>query len=64
MRSHIYRTKAFLDEGKGKISYVQTQDMKADGVSKPFGQPGKYASFASMVLGHSTTSQPVGVEES
>jgi hypothetical protein len=64
MRSRIYRTKAFLDEGKGKISYVCTEDMKADGVSKPFGQPNKFASFASIVLGHSTTSQPVGVAES
>jgi hypothetical protein len=64
MRSRIYRTKAFLDVGKGKISFVKTADMWADGVSKPFGQPGKYASFASMVLGHSTTSQLVGIVES
>jgi hypothetical protein len=33
-------------------------------VSKPFGQPGKFASFAGMVSGHSTKSQPVGVAES
>jgi hypothetical protein len=64
MRSRIYRTKAFLDENKGKITFVGTSDMWADGVSKPIIQPAKFTKFASLVLGISTTSQPVGVADS
>jgi hypothetical protein len=61
MRSRIFRTKDFLDEKKGTIVFVNTENMWADGVSKPLSQPGKYSAFASFVLGESTLSQPVGV---
>jgi hypothetical protein len=63
MRSRIYRTKAFLDEEKGRIVFIGTADMWADGMSKPLTQPVKFTNFASFVLGHSTTSQPVGVAD-
>jgi hypothetical protein len=63
MRSRIYRTKAFLDEERGRIVFVGTADMWADGMSKPLTQPVKFTNFASFILGHSTTSQPVGVAD-
>jgi hypothetical protein len=61
MRSRIFRTKQFLDEGKGKITFIGTEDMRADGASKPLPQVGKFMDYAHYVLGQATTSQPVGV---
>jgi hypothetical protein len=61
MRSRIFRTKEFLDEGKAIIVFVKTENMCADGASKPLWQLGKYSAFASFVLGNATLSQPVGV---
>jgi hypothetical protein len=61
IRSRIFRTKGFLDEQKATIVFVRTENMWADGASKPLSQPGKFLSFASFVLGESTLSQPVGV---
>jgi hypothetical protein len=61
MRSRIFRTKQFLDEKKGSITYVGTRDMRADGASKPLPQVGKFVNYADYVLGQTTTSQPVGV---
>jgi hypothetical protein len=61
MRSRIFRTKQFLDDGKGSITYVGTGNMRADGASKPLPQVGKFADYANYVLGQTTTSQAVGV---
>jgi hypothetical protein len=60
MRSRIYRTKQFLDEGKGKIIFVKTEAMWADGASKPYSQPGKYAAYASFVLGETNNKSTGG----
>jgi hypothetical protein len=54
MRSRIFRKKVFLDEKKASISFVNTEDMRADGASKPLSQPGKYSLFAQFVLSEST----------
>jgi hypothetical protein len=61
MRSRIFRVKEFLDEDKGKITFVKTEHMWADGASKTLVQPKQFASFANFVMGEGTTSQPVGV---
>jgi hypothetical protein len=59
MRSRIFRVKEFLDEDKGKITFVKTEQMWVDGASKTLVQPKQ--SFANFVMGEATTSQPVGV---
>jgi hypothetical protein len=51
MCSRIFRTKAFLNEEKANIAFVNTEGMWADGASKPLSQPGKYSLFAQFVLG-------------
>jgi hypothetical protein len=51
MQRRIFRTKDFLDEKKGTIVFVNTENMWAVGVSKPLSQPRKYSAFASFVLG-------------
>jgi hypothetical protein len=61
MRSRIFCTKQFLDEGKGRITFIGTEDMRADGALKPLPQVGKFADYAHYVLGQTSTSQPVGV---
>jgi hypothetical protein len=61
MRSRIFRVKEFLDENKGQITFVKTEQMWADGASKTLVQPKQFATFAKFVLGEETTSQPVGV---
>jgi hypothetical protein len=61
MRSRIFRTKSFLDDGNASINFVRTAEMMADGASKPISQPSKHSLFAQFVLGESTLSQPVGV---
>jgi hypothetical protein len=61
MRSRIFRTKSFLDNGNANINFVKTEGMMADGASKPFAQHGKHSLFAQFVLGETTLSQPVGV---
>jgi hypothetical protein len=61
MRSRIFRTKSFLDDGNASIGFVKMDSMRADGASNPLSQPAKYSLFAQFVLGETTLSQPVGV---
>jgi hypothetical protein len=60
MRSRIYHTKQFLDEGKGKIVFVKTEAMWADRATKPFLQPGKCTAYASFVLGETNNKSTGG----
>jgi hypothetical protein len=52
MRSRVFRSKEFFDAKEAELVYVSTEEMLADGASKPLVVPKKFGKYRSLLQGH------------
>jgi hypothetical protein len=62
MRSRVFRLKEFFDAKEAELVYVSTEEMLADGASKPLVVPKKFGNYRSLLQGHQLLSnhKPTG----
>jgi hypothetical protein len=57
MRSRVFRSKEFFDAKEAELVYVSTEEMLADGASKPLVVPKKFGKYRSLLQGHQLLSK-------